>query len=57
VLYSLNKDHDCCYINNRIIQRAQMEIKNKVAIVTGGASGLGEATARLYTELGASVAP
>jgi len=34
-----------------------MEIKNKVAIVTGGASGLGEATARLYTELGVSVAP
>lgn len=33
-----------------------MEIKNKVAVVTGGASGLGEATAKLYAELGASVA-
>ena len=33
-----------------------MDIENKVAIVTGGASGLGEATARLYSELGAKVA-
>ena len=33
-----------------------MDIKDKVAIVTGGASGLGEATARLYHELGARVA-
>lgn len=33
-----------------------MDIKDKVAIVTGGASGLGEATTRLYAEMGASVA-
>lgn len=33
-----------------------MDIKDKVALVTGGASGLGEATARLYHELGARVA-
>ena len=33
-----------------------MDIKDKVALVTGGASGLGEATVRLYHELGARVA-
>jgi 3-hydroxyacyl-CoA dehydrogenase / 3-hydroxy-2-methylbutyryl-CoA dehydrogenase len=33
-----------------------MDIKGKVAIVTGGASGLGEATVRLYHSLGAKVA-
>ncbi len=33
-----------------------MNIKNKVAIVTGGASGLGEATAKHYVSLGAKVA-
>lgn len=33
-----------------------MDIKNKVAVVTGGASGLGEATVRLYVEKGAKVA-
>lgn len=33
-----------------------MEINNKVAIVTGGASGLGEATTRRYASLGAKVA-
>lgn len=33
-----------------------MDIKDKVAIVTGGASGLGEATAKHYIELGARVA-
>ena len=33
-----------------------MDIKNKVAIVTGGASGLGEATVRAYVERGAKVA-
>jgi len=33
-----------------------MEIKNKVAIVTGGASGLGEATVRHYIKCGAKVA-
>ena len=33
-----------------------MDIKGKVAIVTGGASGLGEATVRRYVELGAKVA-
>lgn len=32
-----------------------MNIDGKVAFVTGGASGLGEATARLYSSLGASV--
>jgi len=33
-----------------------MEIKGKTAIITGGASGLGEATARRYHALGANVA-
>ena len=33
-----------------------MEIAGKVAIVTGGASGLGEATVRLYAAAGAQVA-
>ncbi|MCK9502826.1 MAG: SDR family NAD(P)-dependent oxidoreductase [Porticoccaceae bacterium] len=33
-----------------------MEIKGKVAIVTGGASGLGEATVRRYVALGAKAA-
>ncbi|MBL4826444.1 MAG: 3-hydroxyacyl-CoA dehydrogenase [Spongiibacteraceae bacterium] len=32
-----------------------MDIKNKVAIVTGGASGLGEATVRRFASLGAKV--
>ncbi|MEL7029789.1 MAG: SDR family NAD(P)-dependent oxidoreductase, partial [Pseudomonadota bacterium] len=33
-----------------------MELKGKTAIVTGGASGLGEAVASLFTEKGANVA-
>jgi NAD(P)-dependent dehydrogenase (short-subunit alcohol dehydrogenase family) len=33
-----------------------MDIKGKVAIVTGGASGLGEATVRRYVAHGAQVA-
>lgn len=33
-----------------------MEISNKVAIITGGASGLGEATARHFSQLGVRVA-
>ncbi len=33
-----------------------MQIENKVAVVTGGASGLGEATVRRYASLGAKVA-
>ena len=33
-----------------------MDIKGKVAIVTGGASGLGEATVRRYHGAGAKVA-
>jgi 3-hydroxyacyl-CoA dehydrogenase/3-hydroxy-2-methylbutyryl-CoA dehydrogenase len=33
-----------------------MDIKNKVAIITGGASGLGEATARRFVSQGAKVA-
>ena len=33
-----------------------MDIKDKVAIITGGASGLGEATARALVAAGARVA-
>ena len=33
-----------------------MDIQGKVAVVTGGASGLGEATVRLYLEKGAKIA-
>ena len=33
-----------------------MDIKDKVAVVTGGASGLGAATVRAYVERGAKVA-
>lgn len=33
-----------------------MEIKGKTAIITGGASGIGEATSRLFTKLGANIA-
>lgn len=32
-----------------------MELKNKVAIITGGASGLGRATAIRYSRSGANV--
>ena len=32
-----------------------MEIKNKTIVVTGGASGLGEATVRSFLEAGANV--
>lgn len=33
-----------------------MELKNKIAVITGGASGLGEATVRRFVEHGAKVA-
>jgi NAD(P)-dependent dehydrogenase (short-subunit alcohol dehydrogenase family) len=36
--------------------RRIMDIKGKVAVITGGASGLGEATARRLTTMGAKVA-
>jgi len=32
-----------------------VEIRNKVVVVTGGASGLGEGTARMLAERGATV--
>ncbi|MCF2503303.1 3-hydroxyacyl-CoA dehydrogenase [Dyadobacter sp. CY107] len=32
-----------------------MQLQNSTALITGGASGLGEATARLFVELGANV--
>jgi NAD(P)-dependent dehydrogenase (short-subunit alcohol dehydrogenase family) len=32
-----------------------MELKGKTAIITGGASGLGEATARRFVKAGANV--
>ena len=34
-----------------------MRLKNKVAIVTGGASGIGAATCRLYAQEGAAGDP
>lgn len=33
-----------------------MDIKNKVAVITGGASGLGEATVRRFAGIGAKIA-
>ncbi len=32
-----------------------MELKGKTAVITGGASGLGEATARRFVKAGANV--
>jgi len=43
------------YLTARSIGSASMDITGASAIVTGGASGLGEATSRLLTERGAKV--
>ena len=42
-------------VNVNLYQERSMEIKGKVFIVTGGASGLGEGTARMLAANGGKV--